>query len=221
MIGIICCFFMLNQKVSYIYTYLLQQLYSLACIYPDPDFFTFFAKRKWWTTDFLFSRWLLAFLVFFVVLHLFEIHIKTAFKWKLEYGRNFTPSSQTKGNKGTSTGDQEENKSCTENALVRTKTVTIVAGELGQGCISKRAWQCSFLAGSGGLNSSRCFCYATLSHWPLFHPNQEYFLLGGISAALLCWTDLSVKWELSGNGEIRALCAGTLEERLYNTWFWV
>lgn len=26
---------MLNQRISYIYTYLFQQLYSLACIYSD------------------------------------------------------------------------------------------------------------------------------------------------------------------------------------------
>lgn len=35
LIGIICCSFMLNQRISYIYTYLFQQLYSLACIYSD------------------------------------------------------------------------------------------------------------------------------------------------------------------------------------------
>lgn len=94
-------------------------------------------------------------------------------------------------------GDWEENKSCTENALVRTKAVTIVAGELEQGCISKRAWQCSFLADNAGLNSPQVFLLSHPESLAHVWPKSGGFSVGwGFCCSTLRWTDLSVALKL-------------------------
>lgn len=92
-------------------------------------------------------------------------------------------------------GDWEENKSYTENELVRTKAVTILAGELELGCISKRVWQCSFLAGNTGLNSPQMFL--------LCHPQSLALIwrkLGGSSVGQDFCCSIRHRIDLSGMG---------------------
>ena len=105
LIGIICCSFMLNQRISYIYTYLFQQLYSLACIYSD----FYFLQSLWsengeqqisYSVD---DCWIFFFFFFFFFLPFIWNSRQAAFKWQLEFSYNFTLSSQTVINKSAQT----------------------------------------------------------------------------------------------------------------------